>query len=393
MKKIIWLIITCLVAALVSFAIVNYPGVVGFFIDDYLITMPLWLFIIACLAFVGVMIVFLRLLKIMTLGPKKIYQRSRKIQQQKQVDIAANVMIASIIKDADGIERYHGKTLAFTPALNGITQGLYWQYLYQNNQLKVLGTLLKQHQKDMSDNVIWRYYQGLLYLEQSKYTEAADLLTKLVKKYPNSQIINQKLIECHAHLLDYQRVLQCINHSKVELDLEFRIALIQRMLNSLHHLGRLQKLWQALSIELKQQSPLVVTYLSRLYQIGEKNKAIALLQKALIKELSLPLIQLYFSLKDTDGTYEFIKSEWLKTSKKHQEILLTLLLKALKYKDWEFLKQYLDKILINDNSVAIRARHALMSAALYDHQSMHSQALQLKTQAQQLLLDGNLLTT
>ena len=389
MRKITWLIITCLVAALLSFSIVKYPGIAGFFVNGYLIKMPLWFFIVICLVFLGAMSVLLKLVKTITLGPKKIYQRSRKIQQKKQLNIVTDMLIASIVKDPDSIQAHYGKKFATNPMFSEVIHGLYWQYLYQGKQFAVLGTLLKKYQTEMSDCFIWRYYQALLYFDQSKHLEAAALLTELVKKHPASQIISQKLIECHIHLLDYQRALQCMHHSKATLDLGCKVDLILRIVNNVHHAERLQKLWQSLSTELKQQPKLITSYLSRLYQVGEQAKAISLLQKALAKQLSQSLIRLYFSLKDTDGAYEFIKSQWLKTTQKNKVILSILLLKALKYKDWAFLTKYLDHMIADAPSVTSRAQHALLGAALYDYQSMHSQALQLKAQAQQLLLDAN----
>ncbi|WP_119343443.1 heme biosynthesis protein HemY [Facilibium subflavum] len=387
MKKVFGLIFICILAAAVVFLVLMNPGVVAFFIHGYLIKLPLWLFVILAIAIVLLCFIVVKVLKVLLYGPGHLFSFFHRMHTKKHITLI-NDMIVSNLADVESyvLKHYHPR-LKKDPKFNQVFCGLFWQKLYQQKKLTQLQHDLDHTNESLKQSFIWQFYQALLWMQTDNASKALTLLEHLHQQKPDSQTIIKACTTLYIQQKEHTKALTFLIGNQQHLDFILQVDMVVQIIKGINNINVLQACWHKVPKALQQSTPVASSYAHVLYHNNAQAQAIEFLQHVLSTTLSLKMVRLYFSYKDTASAYTFIKEMWLKTKVDNIPLMLLLLAKAVKYQDWPFLETYLYQINPENLSIALQAQYCLLNASLSEHQSMHHKAQNFRTKAENIILN------
>ncbi len=449
MKKTIGLSLVCALAVLGSLWVLSHPGVVAFFVDDTLVKLPLWLFVVLIVVVFLVSGLLYHVLKLVLLSPAQWWQSLHKRRCQKLIQQLINRQKSYFIRDYIALEKHRAQAQVSLPVIGDGLTVLYWQSLLVQGKYQELQSILQSVKEDVKDRFIWRYYQAMIFYKAGAVSAALPLLQTLVKEEPNSleivdalinsQIRQKECIGAKNSIVKYQRIL-----SQASLD-DYFYALLQQVVS----LRDLNEIWLGLPRSYAVSARVEYCYFKRLSGLISQDELRERMQKRLVSSLQYELSLLYLELgKDevtdefnstklinnypasqtrhpftSEGefcestsfdspslvkgwmrsrrgspkkqlnlvplTYEFIKSCWLKEkTHKDQELNLLIMTHALLHKDLSFIESNLHVIHQSELKKIDQAKLMLLKAKLAEYQSRAHEGQKLQHEFEKLLLES-----
>ncbi|WP_116963622.1 hypothetical protein [Fastidiosibacter lacustris] len=388
MKKVAWLILICALAVLGSLSVLYHPGVVAFFVDDTLIKLPLWLFIVIIVVGLTILGFVYHLLKVVVFTPRHWWQTLHMRKKKKLNILLVEMQKAYLLQDQRYIDKHKAQAKLDTPEVGeGLTM-LYWQSLYDAGKYKELQSILLALKRQMELEFIWRYYQAMIFVKVAEYGEALALLQGLIEQEPRSKSLIHTLIICQIEqkqsiiarntIVKYQHLfsLDELNHY------------FEQILMSVVSYNDLSEIWQGLPKRCRITSGLDCVYFKRLAAFVPLADFREQIQKELTHRLRFELVLLYLNKLKDQRAYEFIKACWLKQNDGDLDQLnLLLLTQALVYQDWEFMETHIDRLQRTKLTTQEEVKYLLLRSKFCEHQSMPNQAHKLLAEVEQLLLE------
>ncbi len=387
MRKILWLIFICALAAVIALWVILNPAVIGIFAHGYLIKLPLWLFIIAIIFALFVLWVLLCFCKALILTPKNMKHFFKRSGEKKQKKALLQLSAASVVKDDQYLLQNYQRAYGQSEFVSEIAQSMLFNELYTRQDFKMIEQKLKEVQSP-KDSFSYHFYHALVLTKlYKKHTEALAIFKSLVKSYPASALLQEQIIEIMLIKRDLSAALKfVVGHKNSFADEQYKKMLLEIVL-SISSESELFDVWKELSKKDKESPKLIAAYMLKMAKIKGKEKALVSLKKSLQKVFHIELVRLYLTLDSQKESYDFIKHEWQRHHTHQPNVLLLILPYALQYQDWQFIDKHLLSINIEKLDVVEKARVTLINGALSEHKSMHTQAMRLKAQAEKLLLN------
>ncbi|WP_100551160.1 tetratricopeptide repeat protein [Caedibacter taeniospiralis] len=389
MKKAIGLGLVCALAVLGSLWVLSHPGVVAFFVDDTLVKLPLWLFVVLIVVFFLVSGLLYHVLKLVLLSPAQWWQGLHKRKCQKLIQQLINRQKSYFIRDYIGLEKHRAQAQVSLPVIGDGLTVLYWQSLLVQGKCQELQSILQSVKEDVKDRFIWRYYQAMIFYKAGAFSAALSLLQTLVKEEPNSleivdalinsQIRQKECIGAKNSIVKYQRIL-----SQASLD-DYFYALLQQVVS----LRDLNEIWLGLPRSYAVSARVEYCYFKRLSGLISQDELRERMQKRLVSSLQYELSLLYLELGKDEVTDEFIKSCWLK-EKTHEDQALNLLVMthALLHNDLSFIESNLHVVHHNELKKIDQAKLMLLKSKLAEYQSRAHEGQKLQHEFEKLLLES-----
>ncbi|GGF95703.1 MULTISPECIES: hypothetical protein [Cysteiniphilum] len=388
MKKIIWLVLICALAVLISLWVIANPGVVAFFVKDTLIKLPLWLFVVLIVALFCVLGLLYHLLRLVLLSPKQWWQGLRIRKRDRLTYKLVEMQRAYLLRDHHLLEKKYTLAKLNMPIVGDGLVMLYWQGLLAQGKYQELQSILQTSSKANKKTFVWRYYQAMIFYKVEAFDEAMPLLLTLIKDSPNSieiiealinsQLAERRIIDAKNTLLKHQRFL-----SSSTIDNVF-----QQLFSHAISLRDLNEIWQSVPRTHSLTLDAEYAYFNRLYSLVPQTEFKERMQKRLLVSFDKPLISLYLELAKDNAAYEFVRSCWLKQIKQDDQSLNILIISfALIYQDDEFVAANLSKVHESALTVPEQLKYLLAKERLAYKQSMPNQAQKYRALREQLLLE------
>ncbi|WP_119329465.1 heme biosynthesis HemY N-terminal domain-containing protein [Cysteiniphilum halobium] len=389
MKKIIWLVLVCALAVLISLWVIANPGVVAFFIRDTLIKLPLWLFVILVVALFCVLGLLYHLLRFVLLSPRQWWQGLRVRRHDRLTYKLVEMQKAYLLRDHHLLEKKYTLAKLNMPVIGDGLVMLYWQGLLAQGKYQELQSILQTSSKANKKTFVWRYYQAMVFYKVEAFEEAMPLLSVLIKDFPNSieivealincQLAEKRIIDAKDNLLKHQRILSSSTIDNVFKQL-FTHAISLRDLN---------EIWQSVPRIHNLSLSAEYAYFNRLYSLLQQDEFKERMQKRLLVSLDKELISLYLDLAKDNAAYEFVRSCWLKQNKQDDQSLNILIISlALIYQDDAFVAENLHKVHQSALTISEQLKYLLAKERLAYKQSMPNQAQKYRVLREQLLLES-----
>ena len=389
MKKTIGLSLVCALAVLGSLWVLSHPGVVAFFVDDTLVKLPLWLFVVLIVVVFLVSGLLYHVLRLILLSPGQWWQDLRVRRRKKLTLKLIDMQKSYFIRDYIALEKHRAQAQVSLPVIGDGLTVLYWQSLLVQGKYQELQSILQSVKEDVKDRFISRYYQAMIFYKAGAVSAALPLLQTLVKEEPNSieivdalinsQIRQKECIGAKNSIVKYQRIL-----SQTSLD-DYFYALQQQVVS----LRDLNEIWLGLPRSYAVSARVECCYFKRLSGLISQDEFREKMQKRLVSSLQYELSLLYLELGKDEATYEFIKSCWLKEkTHKDQELNLLIMTHALLHKDLSFIESNLHVIHQSELKKIDQAKLTLLKAKLAEYQSRAHEGQKLQHEFEKLLLES-----
>ena len=388
MKKIIWLVLICVLAVLISLWVIANPGVVAFFVGDTLIKLPLWLFVVLIVALFCALGLSYHLVRFVLLSPKQWLQGLRVRQRDRLIHKLVTMQKAYLLRDHHLLDKKYTLAKLNIPVVGDGLVMLYWQSLLSQGKYKELQSILQTSSKANKKTFIWRYYQAMVFYKVAAFDEAMPLLLTLIKDSPNSieviealitsQIAEKRVIDAKSTLLKYQQVLS----------LSVIDGIFQQLFINAVSLRDLNEIWQSVPRTHKLSLMAECEYFKRLHSFVPKNEFKERMQKRLLVSFDEKLVSLYLELLQERAAYEFVKSCWRKQSTHDDQRLNMLVISyALINKDDEFVEVTLPMVHESVLKKHEQLKYLLAKERLAYSQSMPNQAQKYRAMLEKQLLE------
>jgi len=336
MKLLISSLVVLIVGVVLALVAHDDPGYILINYHGWSIETSLVFLVVAVIVAFIVTYYLLRLLA----NSRALPRRLRRWHEQRRMIKARNSLNQGLLAYTEGrwdvAERLLLKNVAYSesPLLNYLTAA---QAAHQLGAKQRRDRYLKQAQQHDVDNedVVVSVKAAELLLEQQQYEQAQAILRRLHKKIPGHSHVLRLLRRLYIEIGDWEHLIELIPRLKKRNLLthdELGDDEIRGYMGLLEKAGRegidvVRNTWQRLPSSLMTREPLLAQYARHLIDAGVNNEAIPLLRKAIERDWSEILVDL-FGQADGDKAYSpsqlAAAESWLKDHPDSAVLLLTL---------------------------------------------------------------------
>lgn len=359
----ILLLTTLLISVLMGTYMQQDTGYVRISISNYLIETSLWFAIIAFIVLLCTLYVLSALVSKL-LGSTKWFNQWSSNRGQK---LARKQTTRGLLAYAEGnwqrAQKYltHSASKADTPLINYLAAA---QAAHEQGHENDAESLLKKaYESTPGADMAVGITQAQLQLANCQYEQCLATLVRLRKKSPHHPFILKLLKTVYSKLQDWLKLTELLpelRKAKIgaaeELDelertswlhlLSSAVEEIKRSQGSSYNTDPLDALWDKLPASMRKDELVIHSYANHLRQLGESQRAEALIRKVLKNQWSPLLVNLY-GLLDVEAPSELLLNaeNWLKSRPNDDELLLTLGRLSMRSQLWGKAREYFESSL------------------------------------------------
>lgn len=252
----------------------------------------------------------------------------------------------------------HAANKADTPLINYLAAA---QAAHeQGNEKETENLLKKAYESTPGADMAVGITKAQLQLANNQYEQCLASLVRLRKKSPHHPFILKLLKTVYTKLEDWHKLTEImpdLRKGKIgtteELDelertswlnlLDGAVSDIKRTQGSSSNTEPLDSLWDKLPATMRKDESVIHAYANHLRQLGENQRAEALIRKVLRNHWSPMLVNLYGLLEVESSSELLITAEnWLKSRPNDDELLLTLGRLSLRNQLWGKAREYFE---------------------------------------------------
>lgn len=349
MKKLVFISLILIVAALVGLNLRNYPGLLVMSIAGWRIDAPLWLAVFGLILMYFAFNAIFDVLGGVLNTPHRIKEFSHNFFKKRAKKLTFEGLIALEEEEFSQAERalVKGATQSDFPGMN---------YLYAAKAAHALGATKRQERylnlarQFLPDSIVEKLVEAKLLYKMGNYKEALSLLQNVPPKYHSQTAVLKILQKCYWALEDWPALAALFPklkryhiNSKAELAEIEKELWINWLLASKGRLENCQVVWQQLPKALRRQPTAAAIYGEVLIHNHCFIEAEEVLRKALHSQWDETLIALYGKVLHP-APHQCLKQaeKWLEIKPSSSSLLLTLGRLCIQLELWGKAQRYLE---------------------------------------------------